>query len=151
MCSEMLFCIAWMYRGISELLLPSYQLDAAEPSPLTSGIKKPFSPKELLFTGYFLLLRSFSVNPTEVMWKNSVDQQFHTQSHLNHSSFSYWCLFCSSAGCLEHVCIPRGTEFLLHDTESGFHSFFPVLEWVFGALCSLWEQNQICVVNIWDC
>lgn len=39
-------------KWLSELLLPSYQVEAAwPPSPLTSGINKVLLPRELLLTG----------------------------------------------------------------------------------------------------
>ncbi len=76
-------------------------------SPLTSDINKAFSSTQLLFTGYFLFFRPFSVNPRDgCAWKSQPvwhQQTFHVQSLLNPLSSPFWCSVWTSASRLHHI------------------------------------------------
>ncbi len=88
-CSEMVFCIPWLYRVV--IWVTVVFLSSLTVCPFSSDINKAFSSTQLPLTGYFLVFGPFSVNPRDgCAWKSQEadqsvwhQQPFHIRSHLN--------------------------------------------------------------------
>ena len=150
----MVFCIylgcnQWLF----ELLLPLIILNQSGQSPLTSGINKAFSPRELPLTGYFLFLWPFSANGWSEV--SEILRPARLEPPTMPRSMSLKCDIWTSPGRLDHVYMPKSSEFLPCDwlirylRERAIEQLY-LIKWPVNVFIFLFNFSSRCIhLKMW--